>query len=230
MPEKNVFMVGEESVADYLRRHPGFFEDKPSLLGDLRVPHDTGKAVSLVERQIAVLRDGKESLQEQLNSFIEIARTNDQLNAHLHDLTLRLLGNHNLEDLLGVITRRLRRDFSADVVAVHLLAPPRDPEYASRPEFKNDADTFCGSFQRLLSVGKPYCGRLKIEQLHILFDGQMDTVGSTAFLPLGKAGNLGALAIGSFEHHRFTPDADTAFLGRMAAIVAAALQPQLNTD
>lgn len=230
MPEKDVFIIGEQSVADYLRLHPGFFEDKPSLLSDLRVPHAAGNAVSLVERQVAVLRDGNESLQKQLNNLIHIARVNDQLNMQLHELTLCLVGNHNLEALLDVITYRLRQDFSADVVAVHLLASPRDPEYASRPEFEIDADTFCGSFQRLLSAGKPYCGRLKTEQLQILFDGQMDAVGSTAFLPLGETGSLGVLAIGSFDRHRFAPDADTAFLGRMAAIVAAALRPQLSID
>ena len=53
--ERMAQAIGEQDVADYLRRHPDFFEDKPTLLADLRVPHATGTAVSLVERQVAVL-------------------------------------------------------------------------------------------------------------------------------------------------------------------------------
>jgi len=70
----------EQSVADYLRRHPCFFEDKPTLLVDLRVPHATGSAVSLVERQVAVLREGNAGLQKQLKELVQVARENGQLN------------------------------------------------------------------------------------------------------------------------------------------------------
>jgi uncharacterized protein YigA (DUF484 family) len=219
--------LGEQEVADYLRRHPQFFRDKPSLLADLRVPHDAGGAVSLVERQVAVLRDNSERQQKQLDSLIQIARDNDRLNGQLHQLTLGLMQCADLEGMLGLINNRLRQDFAADFVAICLLRPPLDEALADRPEIVNDTDAFQGAFQRLLSASKPFCGLLKVEQLALLFGEQAESVGSNALLPLGSRGELGLLAIGSCERDRFNPGADTAFLGRMAEIIAAALGPQL---
>ena len=50
--------LAEREVADFLRRHPDFFERHLALLTELVVPHSgrTG-AVSLLERQVTVLRD-----------------------------------------------------------------------------------------------------------------------------------------------------------------------------
>lgn len=233
--ERIVQSIGEQGVADYLRRHPDFFEDKPTLLADLRVPHATGSAVSLVERQVAVLRDGNASLQDQLDGLIQVARENDKLNNLLHKLTLRLIDCNNLPDLLALISTRLRRDFSADLSTVCLLSSPQEKTLATRAEFVTDADEFCGLFQRLLSAGKPYCGQLKTEQLAALFGEQAAEVGSTALLPLsrrngGGQGELGLLAIGSFERHRFHGRADTAFLERMSEIIATTLQRYLLAD
>jgi len=42
----------EESVTDYLVRHPEFFESHGEVLAKLKVPHPTGRAVSLIERQV----------------------------------------------------------------------------------------------------------------------------------------------------------------------------------
>ena len=46
-----------EQVAAYLRAHKDFFVEHEALLADITIPHETGKAVSLVERQVVVLRE-----------------------------------------------------------------------------------------------------------------------------------------------------------------------------
>lgn len=233
--EKIVQSIGEQGVADYLRRHPDFFEDKPTLLADLRIPHATGSAVSLVERQVAVLREANASLQDQLEGLIQVARDNDKLNNLLHKLTLRLIDCGNLTDLLDLVSTRLRRDFSADLSAVRLISSPEEKALVTRAEFVSDVDAFCGLFQRLLSSGKPYCGQLKTDQLEALFGDQAAEVGSTALLPLsrrngGGQGELGLLAIGSFERSRFHSGVDTAFLERMSEVIASTLQGYLLVD
>lgn len=233
--EKIVQSIGEQGVADYLRRHPDFFEDKPTLLADLRVPHSAGAAVSLVERQVAVLRDSNDSLHDQLEGLIQVARDNDKLNDLLHKLTLRLVDCENLSDLLALIDTRLLRDFSADLTTVCLLSAPQDQALAERPEFVGDVDAFCGLFQRLLGSAKPYCGQLKAEQLEALFGEKAGEVASTAILPLSRRngagqGELGLIAIGSYERSRFHSGMDTAFLCRMSDIIAATLQGYLRAD
>ena len=231
--------IDEQDVADYLRRHPDFFEDKSSLLSDLRVPHQTGSAVSLVERQVATLRESNETRQAQLDGLIQIARDNDRLNFHLHQLTLQLMKVGKLETLLSIISDRLKEDFDTDMAAVHLLISPELDSKSTLLEVISDVEAFSSLFKRIFngdkggkSGTKPYCGRLKDEQLKILFADRADEIGSSALLPLGKPlgkqGSLGLLAIGSFDRNRFTVGTDTDFLARMAEIISAALGRHLN--
>jgi len=51
--------LNDASVAQYLTAYPDFFERNGALLGKLRLPHlrDAGATVSLVERQVEVLRE-----------------------------------------------------------------------------------------------------------------------------------------------------------------------------
>ena len=45
----------DEDVISYLRLDPDFFQRHSTLLSELNLPHDTGGAVSLIERQVAIL-------------------------------------------------------------------------------------------------------------------------------------------------------------------------------
>jgi uncharacterized protein YigA (DUF484 family) len=224
--------IGEQGVANYLRSHPNFFEDKPSLLSDLRVPHQTGSAVSLVERQVATLRESNENRQAQLDGLIQIARDNDRLNSHLHQLTLQLMKAEELETLLSIISDRLKDDFDADLASIHLWCSPVSENDSSLPEFVATADVYKRLFSSVLKGAKggakPYCGRLKDEQLQILFTDRAGDIGSSALLPLGDEGSLGLLAIGSLDRNRFTLGTDTHFLARMAEIMSAALGKHLE--
>ena len=182
-----------------------------------------------------MLRDANASVQDQLEGLIQVARDNDKLNGLLHKLTLRLIDCENLPDVFALINTRLRRDFSADLTALCLLSSPQEESLATGPEFVTDVDEFCGLFQRLLSAGKPYCGQLKPEQLEALFGEQAGEVASTALMPLsrrngGGQGDLGLIAIGSYERNRFHSGVDTAFLDRMSEIIAATLQGHLLID
>ena len=51
--------VDEHNVAQYLKGHPEFFQRHTSLLGSMSLEHNSGTAVSLIERQISILREQK---------------------------------------------------------------------------------------------------------------------------------------------------------------------------
>ena len=220
--------IDDTSVADFLRRHPDFFEDKPSLLTDLRIPHHAGGAVSLIERQIQTLRESNQSRQAQLDALIQIARENDNLTDRLHDLTLQLMKCDELDSLLAIVSDHLRKDFSADLVMIKLVALPIADSASNLPELVTNVENFCSLFQRIVRSNKPYCGRLKSDQLETLFNDRAEAIGSSAVLPLGQDGSIGLLAIGSFERSRFTSSVDTAFLVRMADIISTALGKHLQ--
>ena len=58
-------MMDENVIADYLQTHPEFFQRHSELLQTLQVPHQAGTS-SLIERQVAVLRDKVVTLKSNL--------------------------------------------------------------------------------------------------------------------------------------------------------------------
>ena len=72
-------LLNDEDVATYLRQNTDFFINKPSLLADLTLPHERGGAISLVERQVSILRERNMDMRHRLTHLIDNARINDVL-------------------------------------------------------------------------------------------------------------------------------------------------------
>src|ERR1700682_2895889 len=89
--------LNDASVAEYLQTYPDFFERNSPLLIKLRLPHlrDAGATVSLVERQVEVLRERNQSLERKLKELVDVARANDALADRNHRLKPRLIIEHN---------------------------------------------------------------------------------------------------------------------------------------
>src|ERR1700739_1521336 len=104
----------EESVASYLQRNPDFFERHHSLLARFALPHVRGgSTISLVERQIEVLREKHASLEGKLAELVQVARGNDAIAEKLPPCTRRLLGAASREKAIARIETSLREDFDA---------------------------------------------------------------------------------------------------------------------
>jgi len=75
----------EAAVVRYLEEHPEFFEQHPDMLARLQLSHETrGGTVSLIERQVQVLRAREVSLDRQLRELVNNARDNDVIGNRLH--------------------------------------------------------------------------------------------------------------------------------------------------
>ena len=62
----------EESIAGYLQRNPEFFERHQAVLARLKLPHSRGgSTISLVERQIEVLREKLAGLENKLSELVK---------------------------------------------------------------------------------------------------------------------------------------------------------------
>jgi uncharacterized protein YigA (DUF484 family) len=219
--------VSEEVVQDFLERNPDFFENNLALLGKLRLPHVAGGTVSLVERQVSVLRQKDLKLERKLKELLDVARANDMLVKKTHQLTLRLLAAVDLGDTLEVIESSLRTGFDADQSIMVLFGDPARFEHLSIGRFlkvveRND-DTL-RSFDTFLNGMNPRCGQIRDTQRDFLFGHETDEIGSAALVPLGKQSESGFLAIGSEDSSRFNPGMSTDFLNRLGELVAGALK------
>ena len=221
-------VLTDNSVADYLQNYPDFFERHSQLLTKLRLPHvrDVAATVSLVERQVEVLRDRNQSLERKLKELLDVARSNDVLADRIHRLSQRLIRAHTLSDSINAIETSLREDFdSMNSVLVLFLEEARALQSDSGRFLRiaSPVDESMKSFESLLSSGKPRCGQVRDAQRDYLFGGDSVAIGSVALTPLGQKGALGLLAIGASDAERFHPGMSTEFLLRIGELVTYAL-------
>lgn len=219
--------VSEADVAAYLRAHEDFFEHNPELLAELRVPHHAGSAISLIERQVAVLREQNHQLRRQLQELISIARDNDRLVARLHQMTLVLVDAGDLDTLITALYEQLRQHFTADLIGLKLFKPAG--VINDRSEYIASGHPDSEAFEGLLARGKPACGRFNARQLRFIFGDRANDVKSAAVLPLGVAPDrLGLLGVASFDPTRFHAGMSTAFLTHMGEVVGALTRRHLG--
>jgi len=217
----------EEAIAAYLHRNPDFFERHAGLLTRLKLPHGRGSStVSLVERQVLVLREKHEKAEAQVQEFISVARANDALADKIHKLSRRLIRARNAASLIDVLETSLREDFGASEW-IMLLAPSEQSGLhqlssrhlriidAAAPELK--------MFETLFSSAKPRCGQIRDSQRDYLFGAGTIEIGSAALVPLGPQASAGLLAIGSPDTERFHPAMSTEFLARIGELVSEAV-------
>ena len=215
----------DNTVADYLTTHPEFFEAHSELLAKLKVPHPSGTAVSLIERQVEVLRQQHRQLERKLVDLVEVARSNDALIERIHRLALALLEGATLAERLYALQEELRERFGADEVSAFLLSTKAGDADAGPARWLKPSDAGLEQFNEFLKAGKPHVGRLRPPQLEFLFGEQAERIASAALVPLGDRGMLGLLAVGSHEVDRFSPTLGTAFLTRIGELVTAAVHP-----
>ena len=85
-----------KAVEAFLRAHPNFLQDRPGLLAVLNLPHGGEGAVSLVERQVSVLRERNIASRQKLAELSDISRENDRLLDATRNTILALLAGENL--------------------------------------------------------------------------------------------------------------------------------------
>ncbi len=218
----------EQIVVDYLQAHPDFFKHHLDLLGDLYIPHPCKPAISLIERQLLLLREQNTQLRKKLIDLVAVARDNDSLSRRMHNLTLGLLEAHNLDDLLQRVEDVLRDEFNADFTGLQLAARPVEALLDNQEVFVSAQDLV--QFESMLRTGRPLCGRLTSEQLRSLFTDTAPRIGSVALIPLRGIDWQGLLAVGSEDDQRFHPGMSTLFLSRMGDQLSRCLQPYLRGE
>jgi hypothetical protein len=209
----------EDAVAGYLEAHPDYFESRPDILTALTLSHpDTGKAISLIERQVAVLRDKNHALQQQLRELVSIARENDVLGERLHRFAVAMVDAGSLDDVLETAQGMLRQDFRLEAVAVLLRGEAADR--VDRPEFTAAQDKKFGALLAQSDGKRAVCGgKLDREMLTYLFGRLAADVKSTALIPLKDARHEGMLCLGSNDAYRFHPEMGTVYLMRLGELL-----------
>jgi uncharacterized protein YigA (DUF484 family) len=223
--------LGEYEVAAYLQAHPDFFNRHRKLLLKLELEHETGGgAVSLVERQVALLRQRSAELERQLRDLVAVAKINDAFVEKIHHLSLRLIATADPGERLELLETGLREDFLAEraVLILFRSAGAFSPTGNGFLKLVDHSDGGLKPFASFLKSGRPRCGLIRERQKAFLFPGHESEIGSAALVPLASDTELGFLAIGSSDRDYFNPAKSMDLLGRLGELVAVALTGRLS--
>lgn len=226
--------LSEEAVAYYLETHPEFFDRHGALLSSMSLSHvSSGSAVSLIERQVELLRERSQKMERKLADFVETARSNDVLAEKMHRMGLGLLKADSLEGCLVAIEISLREDFTSDQSTLVLITDNQDKLQALAEQGRflklTAADsTHARGFDSLFENGRPRCGQVRDSLRDFMFGDDTSEIGSAALVPLFHKRALGVLAVGARDVHHFHPGMSTDFLSRMGSLISMALQRFLD--
>ncbi len=221
----NYTEIDAESVANFLLTHPDFFIEHPDVLRQIQVPHSSGEAVSLVEKQVSLLREKNELTQKRLQELVEIARQNEELARRMHMLALTLMDAAEPKDIFSTLYENLKINFRVDHVAVRLFAAPAFIDTYAGIEFAGTDIPEQKLFKSMLEKRMPLSGRLKSQQQAFLFGVEGDDIASAVIVPLYGKGWSGVLAIGSTDSNRFTESMGVELLANFGEILSYILKP-----
>ncbi len=221
----------DEQIAEYLRLHPDFLVDKPALLADMNLPHQLGgQAVSLVERQVSVLRERNIDMRHRLNSLLDNARTNDVLFEKTKRLVLTMLDTRQLDDCLDALFFGFQNEFDIHYAQILLIssADKTLPQPANQQARIISRITAEDNLPNIVNNHRAICGQLDDQEQQFIFENNASLIGSTAIAQL-KFDNelLGVLAIANRDPNYYRSSMNTLFLNFIADILSRLLSMHL---
>ena len=200
--------LNPKDVEAFLRAHPNFLRDRPDLLTDLNLPHGGEGALSLVERQVSVLRQRNIVSRQQISALSDIGRENDRLLEATRRTVLALLSGTNRQELAQIWLVQLTNTFEAELGALVWITD--EPN-------SNSAESVA---HKLIRQGDSFCGVLRPEEMKALFTSDASE-GSAALSPIRNGSDmLGILAVGARDSKRYRPEDGTIFLDYLAQVIA----------
>lgn len=224
--------LDDSVVAEFLRRHPDFLVRHPDVLADVRVPHDPGAGVvSLIERQVSVLRERNQRLESRLGELMQTARDNERVGTRLLALGRGLLEAESLDGVIALVRETLLSEFAADEVVIRLI-DTEDGHHAQRDpdRFVRPGDAAIAPFDDFLRRGEPVCGDVTQQQCDALYGSESGgRIGSSALVPLRSGRALGLIGLASEDPGHFHSAMGTLFLAQLGELVSAGVAAHLDS-
>jgi hypothetical protein len=218
-------ILDSSAVAQYLADHPHFFEEHANLLGDVRLTSPLmGRAVSLQERQMEVMRERYKALELRLADLNRNAQENQAIANRFHAWTQALLREREAAAMPRAVTEGLKTAFNVPAATLRLFGvAPAHTDAWFAAGVSDDARLFANG---LLA---PYCGSNNdFEAVRWLDDaGAMQSTVIVALRQPGATAAFGLLVMGSADPERFTSLMATDFLVHIGETASVALSPLL---
>ena len=215
----------DKDVAAYLLANPDFFVDRDRLLLKIQVPHKSKGTISLVEKQLDVIRDRQKKTRRQLKEFVENAERNKEIFDKSRKLILSMMAAKQSSEFFAALEKGLKRDFGCKANSLMVFGKPKQINHFTSRIPAESARKYVGA---LMQSKVPTLGTLRPREQDFLFRDQSEKVKSAAVLTIrDKNKHLGMLAIGSSDMEYFTADMDTLFINFIAETLGKLLPQHL---
>lgn len=213
--------LDSSAVAEYLIDNAHFFDEHAELLSKIKLTSPlVGRAVSLQERQMEVLREKIKAIELRMAELLRIAEDNQALSEKVQAWTRSLLLARNDVDLPHALTDGLQTIFGVPFATLRIWGVAAEFSHTwFASEISEDARLFSSS----LTV--PFCGRNNDFEA-VSWLEEAPTIQSVVMISLRKEGGtnaFGLLILGSPDPERFTADMATDFVTKIGETASAAL-------
>lgn len=200
----------DKEVASYLTKNPDFFLNNENLLTKLSLADNRKGTVSLVQKQMDVMRERQKKSRKQLKDFIDAAEQNKEIFDKSSRLVLKLMEADKSSGFFAALEKSLKNDFKCKAYSLIVFGEPRQINRFTSRVRKETATEYVGALMR---AKEPTLGVLRPEEQDFLFRHQSANVESAAVLSV-KARNkrIALLAIGSSDPNYFSSSMDTLFI------------------
>ena len=216
MNDKKKHNPSAKEVADYLILNPNFFKENPEVLNSIEIVHDSGAAVSLIQRQVELLRTDYNSTTDKLMELLANAKNNDDIFTLTKKLILDLIDASNIEEITFLLEKRFKKDFGAD--ASRLLFFTKSNKNIPKGRIKNPAESV-DKLAGLMKPGESFYGEVKQDITKFIFNEET-TIKEVALIPLTSNTLKGMIALGSARQGKYTENKDTLFLDFVSEVVS----------
>lgn len=220
--------LDEEQVTAFLKANPDFLARHPELFEFLELRHASGAAVSLIERQVEILRGKSGRLEDRLKALLDAARDNETRAANVHRLARSLIRAPTLAATVTALRKCLREDFDVDECWVGISAGALKRHDIEGLHVLDPGGPVAKAFENFLRTRLVECGPLDEARSKLLFPQAKALPQSAAIVPLEKETGLGMLVLASADAQRFQPRQGRLFLEMTADLVAAAVRAGLG--
>ena len=216
----------EKVVREFLRDNPDFLDKNTDILETMILPHNSGKAISLVERQVGVMRDRNKEMRSRVENILQTAKDNDLLFEKTKRLVLNLLEAKTLGALVEAVYDSLGKDYGIEFYSLTLFGDEKKlPRTMARIASTEKANERVGT---LIGANRAVCGILREDEMVFLFGERGRQVGSVAAVPLRYDSLYGILAVGNRDPNFYKSSMGTLFLSYIAEILNRVLPNHLK--
>ena len=222
--------LSEEAVALYLQRNPDFFRRHANVLADMSLPHNSGNAVSLIERQVAILRERSIQTRHKLGELMEAAKDNDALFNTTQSLVIDLLNTESINSTFVEMEQQLKQNFGVETASIALISSDSENKSASseaiEPRFIRHIDDAKIEITGIINNSQSLCGTLREQEADFIFPAASRAIGSVALTTRkitdgSKEGSLLMLAVAHHNAEHYNSNTGTLFLDYLCDILTA---------